>query len=75
MVETKFKTKTNPTYLTLEETQDPKNASKLAHRTVSPKYGETDTEKHAVIGYIIGDWTPSHKEYLKAEEAKKKKNG
>lgn len=75
MAETKTVTKSVPTaFLSLEEFHDSKNKSKIAHRSILPKYGETDKEKHGIIGYNIGDYTPSYKKKQELEKKKKKSN-
>ena len=54
-------------FMTKDEATDPKNASKRAHRSISPKYDST-----GLIGYTIGNYTPGYLKHL-AEMKKKKK--
>jgi hypothetical protein len=54
-------------FLTVDETHDPKNQSKIAHRSCSPKYDNTGT----LIGYNFGN--PTESTMRKEELAKKNK--
>ncbi len=54
-------------FMTAKEATDPKNASKRAHRSLSPKYKEG-----ILVGYTVGGYTPSYIKYLEAEKLKKK---
>ena len=75
MTETKQVSKPVPVvFLTLEEFHDSKNQSKIAHKSISPKYGETDKVKYGLIGYTIGDYTASYKAKLEADKKKKKQS-
>ena len=53
--------------LTVDETHDPKNQSKIAHKSCSPKYDN----KGKLIGYNFGNKTDST---LRKEEIARKKN-
>jgi len=58
----------NVVFLTVEETHDSKNSSKIAHKSCSPKYNNEGT----LMGYNFSNITESAQKKKDAEKKSKK---